>query len=205
MLAMRLLKWVLLNLMLLFAFGCAVAPPIPVITKDAAIEVINSDADRATLVIIQPRNLRYDTRPKAPTNIVDVEGRLLGQVSPHKKTVILIPPGEIRLYALSNSLVDRLEGGVRAGKVYYATIGNLFGGISFLTLNPRSLDNRWANLESYLSKNTLVKVEPARIEEVLSSLGDTSARLKSADDRWEKYDVPHIEERTIRPEDGLSM
>lgn len=67
--------------------------------------------DQATIVIIQPTTRFHSV------NILDARGQLLGQLNDRSRTVIHVPPGAVRLYAIVENRAefgDRIEGEVDA-------------------------------------------------------------------------------------------
>lgn len=179
------------------AVGCG--PAVRNVTVRSAASIAPS-ASEATIVVVQP-STRYSS-----VNILDGQGRLLGQISDRSHTVVRVPPGTLRLYAIPEreaSWGDRIDGHVEAGRVYYATIGMRWGGITFLALNPRSRDDRWSHRDEYLGSTPLVEMDLAQVPLAVQELGDTAPLLARVDQNVDRLDEAHREERTIRPEDGL--
>jgi hypothetical protein len=158
--------------------------------------------DQASIIIVQP-NTRFRV------NILDGQGRLVAQVNDRSRTVVRVPPGPVRLYAIIGNVAeagDRIEGTVRAGRTYYATLsvrGGGFGGLAFRALNPRSHDNRWEQRDAYIAKTPLIEMDPTRVPIAMGQIGDTAPLLKKIDANIEKLSPAHRTERTIEPEDGL--
>jgi hypothetical protein len=112
----------------------------------------------------------------------------------------------VKLYAVVENRAewgDRIEGSVLPGKVYYATLSMRWGGVSFLTLTPRSPDQRWSHKDEYLSGTQGVEMDPSKTALAKQQLGDTKSMLTTVDGSVSKFDAAHMAERTIHPEDGL--
>jgi hypothetical protein len=157
-------------------------------------------SDMATIVVVQP------TTHFPSVSIVDGNARLLGQLNDRSYTVFQVPPGQVRLYAFWENQIkgaDRVEGVVQAGKIYYTTISFRWGGVSFLALNQRSPDGRWAQKDEYLGKAPRVQMDPAKSAEVLQKIGTPPAMFQYADENVSKMDAAHQAERVIQAQDGV--
>jgi hypothetical protein len=178
------------------AIGCG--PAVHNITVRSSASV-TPDASAATIVVMQP-STRFGS-----VSILDARGDLLGMIHDRSATIVRVPPGQFRLYALverQGGWGDRIEGTVAAGHVYYATISMRWGGINFLALNPRSRDQRWSHLGEYLGGTPMVQMDPAGIPVATRELGDTGRLIAEIDRRADGLDAEHHEERVVRPEDG---
>jgi hypothetical protein len=156
--------------------------------------------DQATIVIVQP------TTHFQSVGILDARGQLIAQLNDRSHTVIQVPAGPVRLYALVENKAgwaDRLEGTVVAGKIYYATVGLRWGGVAFLALNMRSPDARWAQKDAYVASTPRVQMDLQKVSLAAGQIGDPAAVFKSADAFNEKLDPPHRAERLIQAEDGI--
>ena len=77
------------------------------------------DSVTAVVVVVQP------TWRTPAVNFLDSRGVLLGQINNRSQTVLRVPPGPIKLYALIGNdpdSGDRIGGDLLAGRKYYATI-----------------------------------------------------------------------------------
>jgi hypothetical protein len=178
------------------AIGCG--PAVHNITVRSAASV-SADPSAATIVVMQP-STRYGS-----VSILDATGQLMGMIHDRSATIVHVPPGPVRLYAIVERQAgwgDRIEGSVAAGHVYYATISMRWGGINFLALNPRSRDDRWSHLSQYLETAPMVQMDPSGIPTARHELGDTSRLIAEMDHRADGLDAEHHEERVIHPEDG---
>ncbi len=156
--------------------------------------------DMATIVVVQPRT-RFQS-----VNLLDPNGALLGQLNDRSHTVLRVPEGDVRIYAIpedQGEWGDRIEGNVLAGRIYYATLSFRWGGLNFLALNPRSNDNRWAEREGFLSSTPLVELDPAVVPLALTDLGDPMPLIAEAEERYQELDEEHRAEHVLSPEDGL--
>jgi hypothetical protein len=117
----------------------------------------------------------------------------------------------VRLYAYyagEPEWGDRIEGEVAGGRVYYATISIRHisvrsSGVRFNALHPGSPDDRWAKLQTYLSRAPRVEMDPARVAGLVAQIGDTAEVLRVIDALVDPYPPEQIELRTIRPEYGF--
>src|SRR5438552_6683771 len=148
------------------AAGCG--PAVLNTTRQSAASITPA-ADRAAVVVIQP------TTGFQSVNLFDAQGRLLGQLNGRARTVIYVPPGPVRIYAIPEKQAewgDRIDGDVQGGLVYFATISLRFGGLAFRALNPQSPDNRWANREAYVAKTPAIEMDPSKVPEAIRQIGD---------------------------------
>jgi hypothetical protein len=139
--------------------------------------------------------------------LVNGDGQVLGQSQFKTHTVLAVPAGPITLYAMPGGLAqkngERIDGEVRAGHLYYVTIGYRFPtGFAVRKLTPESRDNRWQSLSTHLGSPRVVFSEsalPFFEEQVRPELGESFRRI---DERRASHNKANIEERTIRPDDG---
>lgn len=181
----------------LVAVGCG--PAVHDITMPSRSSIGPSPTE-ATIVVVQP-STRFGS-----VNFLDPAGRLLGQLSDRSHTIIRVPPGHVRLYAMverDSRLGDRIEGDVEAGRIYFATLSMRWGGINFLALNPRSADDRWSHRDEYLQRTPFVEMDPGRVELALGEIGDAVPLIERIDHQTERMDAAHIDERTILAGDGI--
>jgi hypothetical protein len=177
----------------------ACAPAVQNITTPSAASVA-AIPDQATIVIVQP------TTAFQSVNILDARGQLLGQLNQRSRTVVRVPPGPVRFYAIPEKRADwgdRIDGTVLAGRIYYATISVRRGGMSFLALTPRSRDNRWAQREQYVARTPMVEVDPSKVAIAIREIGDPAPMLQKIDAHIEALGAAHRAERVIEPADGL--
>ena len=183
----------------LIAVGCG--PVVQYITVPSTASG-TPPSDQANIVLMQPTT-RFNV------NILDARGQLVAQLNDRSRTIVRVPPGPIRLYSIIGNVAeaaDRIEGTVQAGRTYYATLsvrGGGFGGLAFRALNPRSLDNRWAQRDAYIARTPLIEMDPTKVPIVIRQIGDPAPLLQKIDAKIEKLGPAHRAERTIEPEDGL--
>ncbi|MFO0685405.1 MAG: hypothetical protein U0234_25325 [Sandaracinus sp.] len=178
------------------ASGCGPAVHNITVRSEASVA---PDPTMATIVVMQPSS-RYGS-----VSILDQNGDLVGMVSDRSSTLVRVPAGAFRLYALVEREAgwgDRLEGTVEAGHIYYATISMRWGGINFLALTPHSRDDRWSHLTEYLENAPMVQMDPARVDLAVQELGDTAPLIARMDDRADGLDAEHHEEHVLAPADG---
>ena len=179
------------------AVGCG--PSVHNITVRSAASV-TSAPDAATIVVIQP-STRYGS-----VNLLSATGELLGQINDRSATIVRVPPGPFRLYAIPErqaSWGQRIEGTVDAGRVYFATIGMHWGGITFLALNPRSRDDRWAQRDQYLSSVPMVMMDPGQIPMAVHEIGNAQELIMRVDQNMDRLDPEHQAEHLVQASDGL--
>ncbi len=178
------------------AIGCG--PAVHNITVQSATRIAR-DPGSATIVVVQP-STRFQS-----LSLLDAHGELVGMIHDRSSTILHVPAGQVRLYAIverNDGWGDRIEGTVEAGHVYFATISLRWGGVSFLALNPRSRDDRLSHLSEYLQQAPLVEMDPARVPVARRELGDTGPFLRTIDRYADGLDAEHREEHVIRPDDG---
>jgi len=185
-----------LGLVATLSIGCG--PAVHNITVRSAARIAPAPGV-ATIVVIQP-STHFQS-----VSLLDAGGSLVGMIQDRSSTVVQVPAGNVRLYAIVERQAgwgDRIEGTVEAGRVYYVTISLRWGGVSFLALNPRSRDDRWSHLSEYLGQAPLVEMDRAGIPVATRELGDTRPLLATIDHYAEGLDAEHHEEHVIRPDDG---
>lgn len=178
------------------AIGCG--PAVHNITVRSAAHIAR-DPGSATIVVVQP------TTHFQSLSLLDANGQLVGMIHDRSSTILHVPAGPVRLYAIverNDGWGDRIEGTVEAGHVYFATISLRWGGVSFLALNRRSRDDRWSQLDEYLQVAPLVEMDPAGIPLARRELGDTAPFLRTMDRYADGLDAEHHDEHVIRPDDG---
>jgi hypothetical protein len=179
------------------AAGCG--PAVHNITMPSRSEISASPTE-ATIVVVQP-STRFGS-----VNLLDPGGRLVGQLSDRSHTLVRVPPGPLRLYAMVERdprLGDRIDGQVEAGRIYFATISMRWGGINFLALNPRSHDDRWTHRDEYVSGTPFVEMDPEQLSLALGEIGDAAPLIERIDRQTERMDPAHLEERTVLATDGI--
>jgi hypothetical protein len=184
------------SILALVAVGCGPAVHNIAVRSSASVA---PDPGSATIVVMQP-STRYGS-----VSILDPSGNLVGMLNDRSATIVHVPAGNFRLYALVEREAgwgDRLEGTVEAGRVYYATISMRWGGINFLALNPRSRDDRWSHLSEYLDQSPMVEMSPSGIPVATRELGDTQAMIQRIDHFADGLDADHHEERVVQAADG---
>jgi len=155
-------------------------------------------AGEATIVFVQP------TKPYL-IHVLDAKGQLVGQLYTKSHTAIHVPPGPVRLYCFVQGLqADRLDGNVEAGKVYFAS-ASYFNEFSCVALNPRSNDNRWALKDQWVRGTPNLALDSQKLPEATRVLGDPMVYMRRADARVDGMDAPHRAERTIQPNDCLTV
>jgi hypothetical protein len=178
------------------AIGCG--PSVHNITVRSQASVAPS-ADHATLVVMQP------TTRFGYLNLLDQNGQLVGQLHDRSATIVQLPPGNFRLYAVLERNAgsgDRIQGTLEAGHVYYATVSMRWGGINFLALTTRSHDDRWSHLGEYLTNAPMVAMDPAQVPTAVREIGDAQRLTSEIDRRVDRLDAEHAEERVLQSTDG---
>jgi hypothetical protein len=182
------------------AWLAACAPSYPSIAVRTPATPITADFDKVTLVVVQPESRLH------AVSIVDGRGQLVGALDDWSHTVIRLPEGPTVLYAVVENhaeTADRIEGTLVAGRVYYATIGAREGGLTFLTLSPRSPGNRWKRRDSYVADTPRVAMNPEKVGRAAAELGDPQALMRAADDRLAKLDPGSAAEHSFQESDGF--
>jgi hypothetical protein len=181
------------------ALGCApVVQSIAVPGPDGAIVAA---PESVSVVVVQPESkLR-------PVNLVDGRGQLVGQLDGRSHTLVRLTEGPNLLYAVVDNRVasvDRLEGTLIRGRLYYAYVGERAdGGVELVALNARSRDGRWAQKDQYLSSTPRVQMDPERVTRAVNDLGDTNAIIDAGNARFAALDAAAQAEHAIQENDGL--
>jgi hypothetical protein len=194
-----LFRWTLSALAVLGAVsfvGCA--PTVPTITTVVTPGKIEAAPDAVTVVILQPT-----TRLRS-VQLVEGHGQLVGQLDDRSHTVVRLREGPTVLYAvLGNdaSTVDRIEGTLIAGRIYYATVEAREGGVALLALTPRSPG--WSHKSEALAATPRLQMDPQKLSRAVNELGDTDAIIAAGDARAAKLDAAQLAERSIQETDGF--
>lgn len=180
------------------ATGCL--PKMRFATRPSQTEV-RPTTTMAAIVVVQPS---WDT---LAVNILDGQGKLLGQLNRQSQTSFNVPAGRLRLYAIIANMIDsgdRIDGEVLPGRTYYATVSyGVFNRLRFQALKPQSNDNRWANREEYLRKTPRLELDPELARRVGEDLSPASELMAGIDRYVSGYDEAHRFERTLAPSDSL--
>jgi hypothetical protein len=182
--------------------GCLAAcgPTFPNITTVVSPGKIEATPDAVTVVIIQPT-----TRLRS-VEIIEGHGQLIGQLDDRSHTVVRLHEGPTVLYAVLGpdaSTVDRIEGTLVAGRVYYAIVEAREGGVALLALTPRSRDGRWSHKSEYLASTPRLQIDPRQLTRAVNELGDTDAIIQTGDGRAARMDAAQIAEHSIQETDGF--
>jgi hypothetical protein len=180
-------------------FSGACAPVVQNITV-ATSGAITSAPDVVTIVVIQPT-----TRLRA-VELVDGRGQLVGQLDDRSQTVVHVPEGPTVLYAVLENradTVDRVEGTLVPGRVYYATVEERPGGVSLSVLSPRRVDGTWEHKSDYLASTPRVQMDPQRIGRAVNELGDPGPIIQAGEARAAALDTTQLAARTFQESDGL--
>lgn len=141
-------------------------------------------------------------------NVLDGQGKVVGQLTGKSHFVTHQPAGPIKLYAFLNKdgkVGDRVEGTVEAGRLYYLTVGyaGVFtAGLSFTVLSQRLDPEVWKERRTYETERENLEIAPARLSELEQDLGDTRPILSRIDEFADGHDAKDKAARTLQPGDG---
>jgi hypothetical protein len=177
----------------------ACAPAVQNITVATA-GTIAAAPDVVTIVVLQPTTRLHSVE------LVDGRGQLVGQLDDRSQTVVHVPEGPTVLYAVLENradTVDRVEGTLVPGRVYYATVDERPGGVALSVLSPRRIDGAWEHRADDLAHTRRVQMDPQRIGRAVNELGDTAPILQAGDARAASLDPAQVAARTFQESDGL--
>jgi hypothetical protein len=187
---------VLASLATCSAAGCA--PTVAVVAVKSPGKIA-PDPRKATIIVIQPSsNLRA-------VNLIDGHGRLLAQLDDRSHTVLRVSEGPTLLYAVVENrpeTADRIEGTLMSGYVYYATVSARTGGVSMVTLTPRSPDGRWGHKNEYLAHTPRVELDPDSIGRTVNDIGNVLPIMEAADAHVATMSSAEKAERQYQESDG---
>jgi len=173
---------------------------VPYVTKDGAAPATPSP-NQATIVVAQSY-----TYPQI--NLIDAQGKVLGQVGPLQYTVFSVPAGDFKMAAFPGNKVDygdRVAGTVEANKVYYFVVAFRMGGITLQTITPRNDKEEWNNRKTYVRDLAPVSVEGGRAAEVEAALGDERGKFfGQIDSEVNGWTDEEKKNRRVEPADGDS-
>ncbi len=175
----------------------ACGPTFPNISV-AAPGKIEATPDAVTVVVIQP------TSRLRSVELLEGHGQLVGQLDEQSHTVLHLHEGPTVLYAVLGpdaSTVDRIEGTLIAGRLYYATIAPRPGGVALLALTPRSPD--WSHKREYLASTPRLQIDSRQLTRAVNELGDTDAIIQAGDARAAKLDATQVAAHSIQETDGF--
>lgn len=161
---------------------------------------IEATPDAVTVVVIQPT-----TRLRS-VEIIEGHGQLVGQLDDRSHTVLHLHEGPTVLYAVlgpAPSTVDRIEGTLIAGRVYYAIVEAREGGVALLALTPRSRDDRWSHKSEYLAATPRLQIDSRQLTRAVNELGDTDAIIQTGDGRAARMNAAQVAEHSIQETDGF--
>jgi hypothetical protein len=154
--------------------GCA--PATRLIVVPSTTKAVTTK-DTATLLV--GNSLGYPV-----VNLLDGQGKVLGQLTGRSHTVLQVPPGHVKLYAVlerNGKTGDRVEGDVETGKVYYVTVGFRWGGASLTVLSERTDKDAWKERKTYETDLDNKQLDSARLSGLVQDLGDTKQILGDID------------------------
>jgi hypothetical protein len=113
-------------------------------------------------------------------NLLDEDGRVVGQLSGRSAIALPHASGAFKLYAVperDGGRGDRIEGVVEEGQVYYVNVGIRYGGVSMTRSEPfdGSLD--------------AVTLDSTGAEALTAELGDTRALTTQIDGTVDRFDA----------------
>jgi hypothetical protein len=161
---------------------------------------VEATPDAVTVVVIQPK-----TRLRS-VELIEGHGQLVGQLDDRSHTVLRLHEGPTVLYAVLGpdaSTVDRIEGTLIAGRVYYAIVEARAGGVALLALTPRSRGDRWSHKSEYLASTPRLQIDSRQLTRAVNELGDTDAIIQTGDGRAARMDAAQVAEHSIQETDGF--
>jgi len=171
---------------------------VPYVTKDGAAPA-SPAPDKATIVVAQSY-----TYPQI--NLIDAQGKVLGQVGPRQYTVFNVPAGEFKMAAFPGNKPDygdRVAGTVEANKVYYFVVAFRMGGITLQTITPRNDKEEWNNRKTYTRDLAPVSIEAGRAAEVETALGEDRGKFfGQIDSEVNGWTDEEKKNRRVEPGDG---
>jgi len=126
-------------------------------------------------------------------NLLDEDGRVVGQLSGRSVISINRRPGRFVLYAVPDAdgaRGDRIEGVLREGQLYFAAVGVRYGGLS-LTRSER--------FDETLDAVTLGDAGRGALQQ---ELGDTRALIAQVDETVGAFDAARQQARHVEGDDG---
>jgi hypothetical protein len=162
--------------------GCASATEVVAVPSRVPTAV---SSEEATLIVANTASWRV-------VNLLDENGRLVGQLNGRSHVVIARPAGPFKLYAVPEadaSRGDRIEGTLERGRLYSASVGMRWGGASLTVTHDDCELGR-------------VELDAAKVPTLMQELGDTRAITVEIDRRVERLDTDARQARTVKPVDG---
>ncbi len=183
----------------LSAMTAACAPAVQSATVKVASEPVRAADDAVVVVIVQP-----ESRLRS-VGILDGRGQLVAQLDDRSHAVVHVKEGPTVLYAVRENdvaSVDRVEGTLVPGRVYYAIVGERPGGVSFEVLSPRSPGGRWAHKDDYLRSTPRLALDGDKVGRVMNELGDPDAIVQAGEAAASKMTPAATASHTFQENDG---
>jgi hypothetical protein len=157
----------------------------------------------ATVVFIRPSGFAKAMK----MTVLDGRGRFLGDSLPESWFAVKMPPGEHVFVGWAEN-TSALRAQLLPGRTYYVEVAPKMGAwsarVHLLAITPRS--ESWGELREWLDESQqLVPDEVGGQAYLNGRKDDVVDRLQRASETIREYDRDELEERTLRPEDGLAV
>lgn len=158
-------------------------------------------ADGALIVFVRPSKFGF----AVSANILDEQGRFLGDTPAKGHFVAALPPGRHMVVVWAEN-TDALDLELAPGKIYFVevqvTMGALSAQMHLKAIKPTSAS--WARRDEWMINTTQYAVLGTGGQEKLARRpDDVRERLRRGQEHLMKYSPEEREERTLRASDGI--
>lgn len=184
----------LIGALTLLAGGCGHALPDLTVHATTPRQDLTPPPDQAVFVVL------HGGRDSTNVVLFTADGTPVCQVPHQSHCMMALTPGHYRVYITWDRVFsDAIDLDVVGGRTYYATLAM---GWSFVDEKLTPSQPGWARLDEYMQGQE-VGLDPARVSELRTELGNFQELVDEADRRMSNYDERHVEAHTIHPDDGV--
>lgn len=158
--------------------------------------------DAATVVFVRPSAFGAAIHP----TIFDERGHFLGDAEASSHFVVRVPPGE-HMFVVWAENTGPIRAWLAPGRTYFVEVamkpGWWHARAHLLAITPRT--GSWGHLRDWLAdtKPTLTNLHAGQ-DYLDGRSEDVAERLRRAREALAEMDAEELEERTLRPNDGLA-
>jgi hypothetical protein len=166
-------------------------------------QLMHPVGNAATVVFIRPSGYAKGMK----MTVLDGRGRFLGDSLPESWFAVKMPPGDHVFVGWAEN-TSALRAQLLPGRTYYVEVAPKMGAFSarvqLLAITPRA--ESWGELREWLDESRQLVPDEANGQAYLNGRKDDVVdRLQRAAEIMREYDRDELEERTLRPEDGLAV
>ncbi len=156
----------------------------------------------ATVVFVRPSGWASSVL----MTIMDDQGRFIGDSTAESCFVTPVPAGKHLFIGWAENTAA-LQADLAPGRVYFVEVSSRLGWwtarVQLLAITPHS--EKWGKLKDWVSECDKFRPDEAGGQAYLTSRRDAAAEhVRRGKEKLSDYDAEDLEERTLRPDDGVA-